>query len=125
MKINHLDLQVSDVPRTAALFEEVLGLRFESNRTSPAIAILTDGEGFTLVLQRMEHEGESYPDGFHFGFLVDDVARVREFHAKARARELAVSEIVENGRGVQVYWRAPDGIVIEVSCPKPRKVVAA
>lgn len=51
MHLNHLDLHVSDVPKTAALLEELLGLRVVSNRDSKAIAILEDGAGFTLVLQ--------------------------------------------------------------------------
>jgi catechol 2,3-dioxygenase-like lactoylglutathione lyase family enzyme len=123
MKLNHLDLQVSDVPRTVTLFEELLGLRLESNRGSNALAILTDGEGFTLVVQRRKDEGGGYPDGFHFGFLVSDVEDVRRFHAAARARDLHVSDILENNRGTLVYWRSADGYLVEVSCHRARKTI--
>jgi catechol 2,3-dioxygenase-like lactoylglutathione lyase family enzyme len=124
VKLNHLDLQVADVQRTAALFEELFGFRHESSRTSPALAILTDGEGFTLVLQRKKNEAEAYPEGFHFGFLVPDVETVKRFHADARARALDVSEIIENNRGVLVYCRTADGLLIEVSWHRPRRAAS-
>jgi catechol 2,3-dioxygenase-like lactoylglutathione lyase family enzyme len=119
MKLNHLDIQVSDVPRTVALFEELLGLRLESNRDSTALAILTDGEGFTLVIQRKKQEADSYPEGFHFGFLVPDPDRVRHFQARARERGVDVSDVIENGRGVLSYARMSDGFLVEVSWHRP------
>lgn len=118
MKLNHLDLQVPDVVATAALFEEMLALRIESNRASPAIAILSDGHGFTLVLQRRSDE-QPFPEGFHFGFLVDAVDAVRAFRAKAHARGLDVSDVIENGRGTLCYWRVA-GLLVEVSRQRPR-----
>lgn len=124
MKLNHLDLQVADVRRTAALFEELFGFRHESSRTSPALAILTDGEGFTLVLQRKKNESETYPEGFHFGFLVPDVETVERFHADARARGLDVSDVIENNRGILVYCRTGEGLLIEVSWHRPRRAVS-
>lgn len=121
MKLNHLDLQVADVQRTATLFEELLGFRHESSRTSPALAILTDGEGFTLVLQRKKNESETYPEGFHFGCLVPGVEIVKQFHADAQARGLDVSDVIENNRGILVYCRTWDGLLIEVSWHRPRQ----
>jgi catechol 2,3-dioxygenase-like lactoylglutathione lyase family enzyme len=121
MKLNHLDLQVADVPRSVGLFENLLGFHLESNRASPALAILTDGHGFTLVLQRRKNDTDAYQDSFHFGFLVDDVAAVRAFHLKAREGGLVtVSDVLENGRGVLVYCRTSDGLLFEVSCPRAR-----
>ncbi len=116
MKLNHLDLQVSDVPSTVALFERVFGLQCESNRNSPAIAFLSDGDGFVLVLQRKKQPAETYPDGFHFGFLVEDVATVERIHQAARDSELTVSELIRNNRGTMIYCRSPDGYLVEVNC---------
>ena len=120
MKLNHLDLQVSDVPRTVTFFESAFGFQLESNRQSSTIAFLSDGNGFVLVLQRKKSEAESYPDGFHFGFLVDDVESVHRFHASAQALGLETSGIIENGRGTQVYCSGPDGLLAEVSF-RPRR----
>ncbi len=115
MNLNHLDLQVSDVPAHVAFFERLFGLACAGNRASPAIAILHDGAGFTLVLQRKKRPEEGYPEGFHFGFLVDDVAAVEAFHAKAEAEGAEVSDVLRNNRGVMVYCRSPEGLVVEVS----------
>ena len=121
MKLNHLDLQVSDVQRSVCLFEELLGFHLQSSRTSPALAILVGEGGFTLVLQRRKNAADQYPEGFHFGFLVEDVETVRRFHAAARARaDLDVSDVIENGRGVLVYSRTDDGLLLEVSWHRPR-----
>lgn len=119
MKLNHLHLHVLDVVATTALFTELLGLSLATNARSPALAILTDGHGFTLVLQRSEEKAQ-YPEGFHFGFLLDEIDDVLRFHRAARTRELEVSDVVENGRGTLVYWRTSDGFLVEVSCHRRR-----
>lgn len=124
MKLNHLDLQVADVPRSVDLFERLLGFTLESNRASPAIAILSDREGFTLVLQRRKRDDDGYPEGFHFGCLVDDVEQVRAFHRAAEDLGLEVSPVIENGRGTLVYAKTEDGLLIEVSRQRPRAAPA-
>ncbi|WP_454787955.1 VOC family protein [Mycolicibacterium lutetiense] len=116
MKLNHLDLQVDDVVRTAGLFGELFGLRLQSNPKSTAIAVLSDGDGFVLVLQRKKVPGEFYPSGFHVGFLVDSVSTVHDVCARAAEQQLEVGEVISNNRGTMVYCRMPDGYLVEVSC---------
>ncbi|WP_338872363.1 VOC family protein [Myxococcus stipitatus] len=121
MKLNHIDLQVPDVQCTAAFFERHFGFEHTSNRASPAIAILNDREGLVLVLQRLKRPEEKFPEGFHVGFLVDDVETVLAFHARARAEGLEVSDVVRNNRGTMVYCQAPGGVLVEVNArPRPR-----
>lgn len=119
MQLNHLDLQVYDVIRSAQFFERYFGLQCRSNPNSEALAILTDPSGFVLVLQRAK-AAERYPEGFHLGFLLDDVASVRELHARALADGLAVSDVIVNGRGTMIYLTSPEGYFVEVSCQKHR-----
>ncbi|HEX2674646.1 MAG TPA: VOC family protein [Polyangiaceae bacterium] len=119
MKLNHLDLQVHDVASTTQFFERYFGLQLQSNANSPALAILTDQSGFVLVLQRSK-AGERYPEGFHVGFLLDDVASVRALHARAVADGVPVSDVIVNGRGTIIYLTAPEGYYVEVSCQKHR-----
>ena len=118
MQLNHLDLQVPNVPETAAFFERHFEFAIRGNRSSAAIIILAGAGGFTLVLQRLK-PGETYPDGFHCGFIVDDEERVRAEHARLRADGVKCSEIIVNQRGVIFYLRAPGDVTIEVSC-RPR-----
>jgi catechol 2,3-dioxygenase-like lactoylglutathione lyase family enzyme len=118
MLLNHLDLQVHDVQATALFFERYFGFTLQTNRTSPAIAVLGGDGGFVLVLQRRKDESP-YPEGFHLGFLLGDVASVLAFHARAVADGLPVSGVDTNSRGTMVYCRH-DGVVVEVSCRSAR-----
>lgn len=117
MKLNHIDLIVRDVQHTAAYFSQYFGLKLLSNPNSPAIAILGDGAGFVLVLQRAK-AGATYPEGFHVGFLVDSVEQVRALQARARAAGAEVSDVIADGRGTHSYFTAPDGYYVEVSCQR-------
>lgn len=119
MKLNHIDLQVPDVQRTATFFERFFDFEHTSNRASPAIAILTDREGLVLVLQRLKSPTEKYPEGFHVGFLVDDEATVLGFQERARAEGLEVSDVIRNNRGTMVYCKAPGELLVEVNV-RPR-----
>lgn len=120
MKLNHLDLQVRDVQQSVAFFERYFDFELRSARSSPALAILSDGHDFTLVLQRMRNEADEYPEGFHIGFLVDEIARVHAFQARARADGLDVSDVIENGRGTLVYCRPSGMCLVEVSRQRTR-----
>lgn len=115
LRLNHLDLQVSDVQAHVVFFER-FGLVLQTSRTSPAIAILGDDAGFVLVLQRQKDPTQRYPDGFHVGFLVDDVATVHTLHALLTEGGLHPTPVETNGRGTMTYCRAPDGWAVEVSC---------
>lgn len=142
MKLNHLDLVVRDVPASAAYFRDFFGLDLRTSATSDAIAILTDGHGFVLVLQRPNPTGEwreaghpdpdaaararaadperatRYPEGFHLGFLLDDVAAVEALQARAKAGGALVSDVIVNGRGTMIYFTTPEGYRVEVSCQR-------
>jgi catechol 2,3-dioxygenase-like lactoylglutathione lyase family enzyme len=115
VKLNHLDLQVADVTRTVTFFEDAFGFQLQSSPRSSSIAILSDGDGFVLVLQRKKSEDKRYPEGFHFGFLVDDLDSVHRFHLRAHQLGLDVTEIIDNGRGTHVYCKGPDRLLAEVS----------
>jgi catechol-2,3-dioxygenase len=119
MKLNHLDLQVQDVARSSRFFESYFGLQIQSNPSSPALVIMTDESGFVLVLQHSKHT-ERYPDGFHLGFLLEDIESVHALHSRAIADGTPVSEVIVNGRGTMIYLSAPEGYYVEVSCQRHR-----
>jgi catechol 2,3-dioxygenase-like lactoylglutathione lyase family enzyme len=118
MRLNHLDLLVRDVPGSVAYFQRYFGLTPRTRSDAPSFAILSDGEGFVLVLQHAE--APVYPDGFHLGFLVDDVHSVRTLQERGRADGAEVSDVIVNGRGTMIYFQAPDGYRVEVSCQHVR-----
>ena len=120
MQLNHLDLQVADVQSHVVFFETFFGLLLTTSRNSPALAILNDDTGFTLVLQKKKDPAQTYPDGFHLGFLVSDITIVERTHAMLVEHGVRVSNVDTNNRGTMIYCRTPDGIVVEVSCRKQR-----
>jgi catechol 2,3-dioxygenase-like lactoylglutathione lyase family enzyme len=120
MRLNHLDLPVRDVPANVAFLERFFGLRLQAKKPSQGLAILSDGEGFVLVLQKREGGADIYRDHLHIGFLVEDAERVRELQARARAEGVEVSDVIVNGRGTMAYFVAPDGFRVEVACQRVR-----
>jgi catechol 2,3-dioxygenase-like lactoylglutathione lyase family enzyme len=124
VQLNHLDVQVPNVLETAAFFERHFQFEIHGNRLSPAIAILEGQGGFILVLQRVPDA--AYPEGFHIGFLVAHEAEVHEKHASLAAAGVACGEVQRNGRGVMFYFKAPGGVLVEVSHrPRPLPPVRA
>lgn len=119
MKLRHIDLQVPDVQATARFFARHLGFTVTSSRTSDAIVILEDGDGFVLVLQRRRPE-DAFPKDFHVGFTVDDEAAVAAFQSSACADGITVSDIDRGRRGTLVYCHAPGGFLVEVNCRATR-----
>jgi len=115
MKLNHLDLQSTDVQALAAFFVDHFDLQRRSNDRSPAIAILGDEAGFTLVIQR--HAAPSYPEHFHVGFIHDAVAPVAAHRDRLAAAGLAVGELSTDNRGTRFYLKAPGDLLVEVSTP--------
>lgn len=123
MKLNHLDLPVLDVQAAVAFFERYFDFELRTSRNSPALAVLDDRHGFTLVLERTE-QAPLYPGSFHVGFLLDDVALVHAFHARAKQDGLDVSDVQTNNRGTLSYCRTPHGFLLEVSCQRPLRPTA-
>lgn len=117
MKLNHLDLQVSDVQLLASFLERHFDLVRLSNDRSPAIAILHDGAGFTLVIQRRTDD-VPYPAGFHIGFIHDAAAAVLAHRVRLVDAGVSVSPIDVNARGTRFYLTAPGDILVEVSSPE-------
>jgi catechol 2,3-dioxygenase-like lactoylglutathione lyase family enzyme len=116
VKLNHLDLQVSDVPALTAFLVDHFDLQPLTRLDSPKLAILTDGHGFTLVLQRRQRDTDAYPAGAHIGFLVDDPAEVHARRARLAAAGVTISEATTTARGTSCYTRAPGDILIEIGC---------
>lgn len=119
MKLNHIDLQVSDVDRARAFFETVFGMRCTYQRRSE-IAILDDGSGFVLGVSNLfGSPAPVYPPDFHIGFPVAGEAEVRAKYEEVRSLGVPIRVEPSIG-GPTLYFvcLAPDGIAVEVSGPR-------
>lgn len=73
MKLNHMELAVTDATACAAFFAAHFGFA-DVAPGGDGWRIMADGSGFTLVINRQDET--AYPAGFHIGFLQPDRAAV-------------------------------------------------
>lgn len=118
MKLNHLDLQVSDVTRARAFFETHFGFKCTFQRKEQ-LAVLEDDEGFAFGVSNLFGSPPPvYPADFHIGFILENEAEVRRAFARLKAGGVEMKTDVSRG-GPNVYFMCvgPDGIGIEVRAP--------
>lgn len=119
MQLNHLNLCVPDVATAQGFFERSFDFRTVEQK-GDALAIMTDGQGFTLVLSKMRaSEGASsrYPDGFHVGFILASREHVDRTYAGLAAAGAATSGPRRLHGSYAFYFTALGGILFEVACP--------
>jgi catechol 2,3-dioxygenase-like lactoylglutathione lyase family enzyme len=118
-RLNHINLQVPDVPGSAAFFERCFGFRVMEQRGQGKFAVMLGEDGFVLTLMHGKPEVAGYPPTFHVGFLKGTEAEVNVCFERIRdagfAQE-APAKIERGGPPVYgFYHRAPGGVVVEVS----------
>lgn len=119
MKLNHLDLQVSDVGAAREWFETHFGLRCVHVRRNE-IALLEDEAGFSLGVSNLfDSPSPIYPPDFHVGFVLEDTAAVETIYARLQSAGVAMKhELREGGPNLYFMCLGPDGILVEVRAPR-------
>lgn len=115
MKLNHLNLTVTDVPAAKQFLETYFGLHTpEGDRENKNFVILYDDAGLVLGLMKAAHNVEvHYPGNFHIGFIQESEARVDEINARMRADGYDV-EPPQRHHAWTFYVLAPGGFTVEV-----------
>jgi catechol-2,3-dioxygenase len=113
MRLNHIDLPVTDLAAAAHYFEAGFGfVRQPSAHAS--MAILRNEEGFVLVLQ--QDSAAHYPSTFHLGFLQPSDESVHAVYRRLMEAGLPVPTPPADSYGALAFFcSAPGGIRIEVS----------
>jgi catechol 2,3-dioxygenase-like lactoylglutathione lyase family enzyme len=115
MKLNHINLGVSDVGAATAFLVRYFGVRLAPGMPQ------NDAMGFTLddndaLISVFKAKDVVYPKIFHIGFLQATRQAVDELHAQLSADGCEPGERnTEHGRYV-FYVNAPGGFLVEVSC---------
>jgi catechol-2,3-dioxygenase len=115
MKLNHLNLTVTDVEETHAFFEKYFGL--QSLGVNKNMGFLTDDNGSVLALTSLKVARETevnYPGGFHIGFIQENEAQVNEINQRLRDDGFDVAPPTKQHGSWTFYFRAPGGFTIEV-----------
>src|SRR2546421_13116751 len=81
MKLNHLNLTVSNVLEAHRFLERHFGLKCLGGKPSAAMGFLSDDNGLVLSLFRAAKGTEvKYPPGFHVGFVQESEERVDQIN---------------------------------------------
>jgi catechol 2,3-dioxygenase-like lactoylglutathione lyase family enzyme len=118
MKLNHIDLQVSDVSRARAFFETHFGLRCTYQRKEQ-LAMLQDDDGLVFGVSNLFGSAPPvYPPDFHIGFILANESEVRAVHERLVGAGVEMKTDLRRG-GPNMYFMCvgPDGITIEVRAP--------
>lgn len=116
MKLNHLNLTVTDVSAAHGFLEKYFGLR-SMGEGNDKMAGLFDDDGLTLVLMRGGRATEvRYPAGFHIGFMQESEARVNEINQRLQNDGFDVPPPQRLHGAWTFYFQAPGGLTIEVGC---------
>jgi catechol 2,3-dioxygenase-like lactoylglutathione lyase family enzyme len=118
MKLNHLNLTVSDVQAARNFLETYFGLRgMESFPGDDNFAILFDEDGFALSLMRLNAKSEAkYPGNFHIGFMQGSEERVNEINQRLKDDGYRVPAPKQFHGSWTFYMKAPGGFTVEVLC---------
>lgn len=118
MRLNHIDLQVSNVPAARVFFETHFGLRCIFQRRDE-IALMEDDSGLSFGLSNLFDSAPPVnPPDFHIGFILTSESEVRSVHERLRAAGVEIkTELSRGGPNIYFMCVGPDEIVIEVRAP--------
>ena len=116
MKLNHVNLTVTDVSEARAFLAKYFGLRSTAGG-SDSIAVLFDDDGLVLTLMKAGPATEiKYPPSFHIGFMQESEERVNEINERLKQDGFDVKPPRRFHGAWTFYFRAPGGFTIEVGC---------
>jgi len=117
MKLNHLNLTVSNVLETHRFLQKHFGLKGLGGEPSEAMGFLSDDNGLVLSLFRAAKGTEvKYPPGFHVGFVQENEARVDQINQRLREDGFKVPRPARLHGSWTFYFQAPGGFTVEVLC---------
>lgn len=112
MKLNHINLTVTDVLAARGFLESYFGLRTMGGNAG--MSFLTDGDGFVLTLMKAGRATEvSYPGNFHIGFFVESDEVVNEINRRLKDDGFDVAA-PERHHAYTFYVEAPGGFTVEL-----------
>lgn len=111
MKLNHINLTVTDVPGTVKFLEKYF--RLQSQGGDNKFAVLCDGDG--LILTLIKAGQVKYPSTFHIGFGQESEERVNEINQRLKEDGFDVKP-PQRLHAWTFYVEAPGGFTVEILC---------
>ena len=114
MKLNHINLVVSNVAKAITFFETYFNFKCTDIKGDNIVAILKGAADFTLVIMTSKEGKAIYPDAFHIGFMLDNTDAVTETYEKLKNGGIAVGQDPRKIRDSFGFYFNFDDIMIEV-----------
>ncbi len=116
MKLNHINLTVTDVQEASDFLVKYFGMR--SMGGNKGMGFLTDEEndwGIVLTLMKATKATQAkYPDTFHIGFFISGKKTVDELYDRLKEDGFDVPKPEDTGHSYGFYVQAPGGFAVEV-----------
>lgn len=116
MRLNHLNLTVTDVPAAATFFSTYFGMHDMGGNAGMAfLSDLPEYRGMILSLMKAKSATfRGYPETFHVGFFIEDRAAVDALATRLRNDGYEFEGPAHTGHSYGFYVNAPGGVVVEV-----------
>ena len=110
MKLNHLNLAVTDVLEAEKFLETYFGLQHQMG--DEKFMLMFDDNGLVLSLMKAG-EGIKYPGTFHIGFIQESEDQVNTLNQRLKDDGFDVTAPTRH-HGWTFYIQAPGGFTVEV-----------
>ncbi len=115
MKLNHLNLTVTNVRETQQFLQKYFDLNDGGGNANMAFLRYDNGMVLTLTSMKVGRETEvRYPATFHIGFIQENEERVNEIHARLVADGFDAPAPSRQHGSWAFYFLSPGGFVVEV-----------
>ena len=114
MKLNHINLVVSNVANAINFFESYFNFKCTDIKGDNIVAILKGADDFTLVIMANKEGKAVYPDAFHIGFMLDNPDAVTEVYEKLKSGGIEVGQEPRKIRDSFGFYFTFDTIMLEV-----------
>ena|SRR5213595_3539327 len=114
MKLNHINLVVSNVAEAIIFFETYFNFKCTDIKGDNIVAILKGADDFTLVIMTNKEGKAVYPDAFHIGFMLENTTAVTETYEKLKRGSIDVGQEPRKIRDSFGFYFNFDNIMIEV-----------
>jgi predicted enzyme related to lactoylglutathione lyase len=114
MKLNHINLVVSNVAAAIIFFETYFNFKCTDIKGDHIVAVLKGEDDFTLVIMTTKEGSIIYPDAFHIGFMLENTTAVTETFEKLKKGGIAVGQEPRKIRDSFGFYFNFENIMIEV-----------